>query len=500
MAENSNIEPMAKLANGADDSVVSIKSTESEHSSEESESSEDDHFESTPRTNSNRTVTLYKTPDGFKPLTEEELLALAAERGKKKPYKWARETADDTKGDTSIEFISTRRGGISVLFRDYFFRISRKQGHKSYYRCQTKGCKTTLVLENDMFKSVGGEHSHAPDKDDKLQKIEKKRQRQERVEKARASRLEKLRQKEEERRRKAEEIALKKVEESRNPQSKKEQTVDEILAMQQTHAFNHEHFDYFDNRLTKMLNCLKDMQTFQVAGCSVDELCKDWDIQRQRIRTLVVKKDRKKDKRLALLRTKLETMTDEREVAIVARKELEAKLSSVNIAGCQLLLNELNEIQRKISSSKQLDESTNISETEHAVAHLVNGELVTETPLINPVNQSDYRALYEQAIKERDNYRVKLQSMQMQPEKTMLPQVTTVAASGHQQVASMTSGGQSSIVTYEPLQTLSVPVASANHHHHYSHIAQAQLSDQHPREPQILLFEGSHASGLWRSN
>lgn len=63
-----------------------------------------------------------------------------------------RETLEELKGDTAIKYFPTRRGGLSVLFRSYFFRISRKKEGKAYYRCQTLGCKTTLVIENDLFK------------------------------------------------------------------------------------------------------------------------------------------------------------------------------------------------------------------------------------------------------------------------------------------------------------------------------------------------------------
>lgn len=47
----------------------------------------------------------------------------------------------------NISFISTKRGGETLVVEDYTFRVNRTIGTKRYWKCHTSGCKVSAVTD-----------------------------------------------------------------------------------------------------------------------------------------------------------------------------------------------------------------------------------------------------------------------------------------------------------------------------------------------------------------
>lgn len=236
-----------------------------------------------------------------------------------------------------------------------------------------------------------GSHQHEPDEERKLLKLEKKKQRIECKQVAQRDRAERMKEQEEKRKKKAEELALRKAAHVAEKAYKADLSLDQIMSMPQTTTFDSLEFDIFDDNLISLIEKVKEQH-----GEEADSLMRDWNVQKQRVKAMATRRDRKKDKRFTLLRKRHETMEKEKAEAKRSKEELETVVTSFDVASCQGMLNQLADLQHRISKSQrnraaqeenqedlsfsgiQIDGDSNITPTrsQSPIAAIINGQII----------------------------------------------------------------------------------------------------------------------------
>jgi hypothetical protein len=61
-----------------------------------------------------------------------------------------------------VTFVATRRNGRALCFGGFYYHINKTVDERSYWKCRTKGCKSTVVTINDVISSASGQHLHDP--------------------------------------------------------------------------------------------------------------------------------------------------------------------------------------------------------------------------------------------------------------------------------------------------------------------------------------------------
>jgi hypothetical protein len=61
-----------------------------------------------------------------------------------------------------VTFVATRRNGRALCFGGFYYHINKSVDERSYWKCRTKGCKSTVVTINDVISSASGQHFHDP--------------------------------------------------------------------------------------------------------------------------------------------------------------------------------------------------------------------------------------------------------------------------------------------------------------------------------------------------
>lgn len=377
-------------------------------------------------------------------------------------------------------------------------------------------------MDSNLFKSTKGVHNHEPDEDKKLQRCEKRRQRLERIKKAKLVREELLKKRAEKKRN--DELEMKKKTADRlalgksGPSKMSDMSVGDILAMtQQSDTFDLCDFDLFDLKLTKWFGRFQQCDEVEGDNHELVTLISEWNIQRQRVRQMASKQMRRRDKRFRLLRNKLETAINEKEVEEAAKVKLESRLASVN-TGCQLLLNQLIDIQKHCTDNGETnDNGQQTTNKQHSSTSAGGQEAITNRKL-NPtanIQSTDYKALFERTLNERDYIALRL--AEQPPGETTHRVVYSahgpLAVEGHQPSISQGLTGYGVELNSQFInQGLSIPqqsisLSNANHNFVSNGVTSYGSSGNSgstarlgSNEPQVLLLEGSPAHRIWSNN
>lgn len=251
-----------------------------------------------------------------------------------------------------MQFVQTRNNNHVLLFRNYSYQRSNVCGSRHYYRCQIKQCKARIILNDGKFQSCSGKHFHEPNAEEKLQKIEQKRQKMNLKKEREVNRMDTLRKREEERIKKAAEVAEKRAQKEAG-KKKTSLSVDDIDNVQQDNLFNAEDFDAFGVQLETLFEQLSELGI--TLRADLEDLSKQWALQKRRVKSLASAKQSRRDKRFALYKEQIAQITNERDLLLVSKRDLEDKVDSLL---SPQFIEHVNEVKRLISSSRSGQAST----------------------------------------------------------------------------------------------------------------------------------------------
>jgi hypothetical protein len=210
---------------------------------------------------------------------------------------------------------------------------------------------------------------------------------------------------------------------------------------------------------------------------------------------MVTRKDRKRDKRFNLLKAKLEKVELEKSSVESTLKNLQESVAALNVPAFQLLVNQLQDIQRRQSGAN----GSGSQELESAISQIVfTPEPDRQIAVINGQLsgvETDYKTMYEKAIKERNELAGRSLYMSSSGNAThqivgRSQNIPTCEASQVVQQLQVTSD-QNEFVN----ATLAQMSGQVNYLNYGTHCTQAQ--NRGIREPQIVLYEGTQAQRLW---
>lgn len=233
-----------------------------------------------------------------------------------------------------------------------------------------------------------------------MEKIERRREKQQRKTLAHENRLAKIRAQEEARIRKAQEQAEKP---NKITQQKQKEILDmsaeQIIEMDQFHMFKKDEFDSFSEELTNVLDKMSQFEASSSFGIDFKELAKKWKVQHKRIKCLASKKENKRDKRFKLFQQQVDQAKNERDLLAIEKKELEQRIH--NLLFTPQFVTQFNELKNMMKQPEQTAQS-------QQSAMLLNGDSQPAVEL-HPnqvVNGSEPNDVLNQAVQSLTQYTV----------------------------------------------------------------------------------------------